>query len=54
MKPEKVASNGGSNGHFDHKIALKIGQMVRNCILSFIIGWLIGAEIIQPSLLWGV
>lgn len=51
---EKVASNGGSEGHFDPKMALKLGQMVRNCLLSFIIGWLIGAEIIQPSLLWGV
>lgn len=51
---EKVATNGGSEGHFDPKMALKIGQMIRNCLLSFIIGWLIGAEIIEPSLLWGV
>lgn len=54
MKPEKVASNGGSDGHFDPKMALKLGQMVRNCLLSFILGWLIGAEILEPSLLWSV
>lgn len=54
MKPEKVASNGGSDGVFDPKMALKLGQMVRNCLLSFILGWLIGAEILEPSLLWSV
>ena len=51
---EKVASNGGYEANIGPKMALKLGQMVRNCLLSFIIGWMVGAEIIQPSLLWGV
>ncbi len=53
-EPEKDASNGGYEANIGPKMALKLGQMVRNCLLSFIIGWLVGAEIIQPSLLWGV